>query len=321
MEFKEKFNVTNMPRYAKTMAAFANNRGGYLLFGIKDSPRKLIGIDKGKFNSVNQEKITTFLIEHFDPEIRWDIGIVENDNKCFGYIYIHESEDKPVICKKNAGNNDIRSGEIYFRYRAQSRKIGYSELRKIIDEFRERERRTWMSHIERIARIGPSNVAILDLVRGNIHIKELERIKLIMDKNLIDDLKEKVRIVEKGKFSKTEGESTLKIVGKIQAADVVLPLLDPDTNYPFLQKQLAEQLQLRPYDVQVLVWKYHIKENKKYHIEIKTSKSGKVHKYSRYALDYLRNILDKQRDINSFLKQISREYQKQRNQKQRRRNR
>lgn len=94
----------------------------------------------------------------------------------------------------------------------------------------------------------------------------------------------------------------------------MLPLLDPNKDYPFLQKHLAEQLQLRPYDVQVLIWKYRIKENKKYHIEIETSKSGKVHKYSKYALDYLRTILNKQRDIYSFLKQLSREYQEQRRQ-------
>jgi len=48
MKFKENFNLSNMQRYTKTMEAFANNKGGHLLFGIKDSPRKLIGIDKNK---------------------------------------------------------------------------------------------------------------------------------------------------------------------------------------------------------------------------------------------------------------------------------
>lgn len=70
-----------------------------------------------------------------------------------------------------------------------------------------------MSHIEKIARIGPFNVAILDLVRGDIHVKEIEGTKLIMDRNLIGELKEKVQFIEEGKFSETEGEPTLKIVG------------------------------------------------------------------------------------------------------------
>lgn len=309
IEFKESFNFSNVPKYSKTIAAFANNKGGYILFGIKDSPRKLIGINRDRFDSIKQEKISNFLIDHFDPEIKWDIGLVENERKYFGYIYIYEAEEKPVICKKNAGNNDMQSGEIYFRYRGQSKKIGYSELKKIIDEFREKERRTWMSYIERIARIGPPNVAILDLLRGNIHIKEIEGTKLIMDKNLIDELGEKVKFIEDGNFSETEGEPTLKIVGEIQTADVVIPKLDPNKDYPFLQKHLAEQLELRPYDAQVLIWKYKIKNNRKYHIEIETSKSGKVHKYSKYALERLKTILNEQKDTQRFLKRISKEYQ------------
>jgi len=312
IEFKENFNFKNMPRYSKTMAAFTNNKGGYIIFGIKARPRKLLGIDEDKFNNLPQDKITTFLIEHFDPEIKWDIGMVEFDDKVFGYIYAYESDEKPIICKKNAGDDDIKSGEIYFRYRGQDRKIGYSELKRIIDEFREKERRMWMTHIERIAKIGPSNVALLDMMNGTINTTKLEGAKLVMDKALIDDLKEKVEFVEEGKFSEKEGEPTLKITGEIQTADVIIPLLDPDRDYPYLQKHLAEELGLRPYDVQVLIWKYKLKEDRKYHIEIQTSKSGKVHKYSRYALEFLNKKSKEQPNIKTFLKKVSREYQNRR---------
>ena len=43
VEFKESFNKSNTPKYAKTMAAYANNRGGYIIFGVKDNPRKIVG--------------------------------------------------------------------------------------------------------------------------------------------------------------------------------------------------------------------------------------------------------------------------------------
>ena len=39
VEFKENFNASNTSKYAKTMAAFANNKGGYIIFGITDRPR------------------------------------------------------------------------------------------------------------------------------------------------------------------------------------------------------------------------------------------------------------------------------------------
>ena len=45
-EFKESYNNGSMASYLKTMAAFANNDGGYIVFGITDSPRLLKGLDE-----------------------------------------------------------------------------------------------------------------------------------------------------------------------------------------------------------------------------------------------------------------------------------
>ncbi len=310
VEFKENFNFGNMPKYAKTMSAFANNKGGYIIFGVKDGPRMLVGVKKERFDGLKLEKITEFLIEHFEPEIKWDIGIVEINGRSFGYIYTYEAEEKPVICKKNAGGNELKSGEIYYRYRAQTRKIEYPELKKIIDKFREKERLIWMKHIERIAQIGPSNVALVDLLTGTLHTTKLEGTKLIMDRELLQELRDKVKFVEEGKFSEKEGEPTLKIVGEIQAVDIVVPDLDPNKDYPYLQKRLAEELGIRPYDVQILIWKLKLKGNKKYHVEIETGTSSKVHKYSKYTLQLLKNILASQPNKTRFLKRVSKEYQK-----------
>ena len=238
LEFKENFNMGNLNEYAKTMAAFANNKGGIIIFGVRDRPRLPIGITKDKFDNIKQEKITEFLIDHFSPEIDWDIGIVEIEGKYFGYIYVFESENKPIICKKN--NRDLKTGEIYYRYRGQSRKIEYSELRKIIDELRENEKRMWMKHIEKIAQIGPRNIAFIDLIRGSIETQKLEGSKFIIDRGLLNDLKEKVKFIEEGKFSEKEGYPTLKLIGEVQANDnVIIPDLDVNKDYPYIQKQLA----------------------------------------------------------------------------------
>jgi len=268
IEFKENFNFINMPKYAKTMSAFANNKGGYIIFGVKDKPRKLLGIKKDRFDGLKLEKITGYLVEHFEPEIKWDIGTVETNGKSFGYIYTYEADEKPIICKKNAGEKDLKSGEIYYRYRAQTRKIEYPELKRIIDEFREKERLIWMKHIEQIAKIGPSNVALVDLLTGALNTTKLEGTKLIMDKKLLQELQDKVKFIEEGKFSEKEGESTLKIVGEIQTVDIVVPKMDPNKDYPYIQKHLAKKLGIRPYDTQILIWKYKLKEDRKYHIEI-----------------------------------------------------
>jgi len=159
IEFRESFNFLNITEYSKLMASFANKLGGYIIFGIKDNPRRIVAIRQDRFNEISQEKITSFLLEYFNPEIKWDIGIVEHDGVYVGYIYTYEAESKPVICKKNK-DNIIKTGEIYYRYRAQTRNIEYGELKAIIDEIKEKERQNWMRVFKDIARIGPENVLI-----------------------------------------------------------------------------------------------------------------------------------------------------------------
>ena len=48
VEFKESFNKNSTAKYAKTMAAYSNNRGGYIIFGVKDNPRKIVGFRGGR---------------------------------------------------------------------------------------------------------------------------------------------------------------------------------------------------------------------------------------------------------------------------------
>jgi len=44
LEFKEQFNFSGLADYFKDFSAFSNNKGGYLVFGVKDSPRITIGL-------------------------------------------------------------------------------------------------------------------------------------------------------------------------------------------------------------------------------------------------------------------------------------
>jgi len=159
IEFREGFNFANMTDYSRVMASFANKAGGYIIFGIKDSPREIVGINQVRFNEIPQEKITSFLLEYFNPEIKWDIGLVKYGGKYAGYIYTHRAENKPVICKKSKGNI-IKNGEVYYRYRAQTKNIEYGELIRIIEEIKEKENQGWRKLFKDVARIGPENAVI-----------------------------------------------------------------------------------------------------------------------------------------------------------------
>src|ERR1019366_3508027 len=72
LDFKESFNLGSADEYARTMAAFANTAGGYLVFGVKDSPRELLGLKTDNFEKADPAKLTNALNERFSPEIMWE---------------------------------------------------------------------------------------------------------------------------------------------------------------------------------------------------------------------------------------------------------
>jgi len=165
LEFKQAFNWNNNAKYAKTMAAFANNRGGYIVFGVSNKPRKLLGLTNERFNNIDPAEISEFLNSVFSPEIDWDRHIHKIGGKRFGLLYVWECNDKPVLAVRNAGS-DIKEAEIYYRYRGRSERIKYSELRRLLEEKRASEEKLWLQHISQIAKIGIEDVAILDLQSG-----------------------------------------------------------------------------------------------------------------------------------------------------------
>ena len=89
IEFKESYNHANMAEYFKTIAAFANNSGGYIIFGVGDKPRRLIGLQEKslqQFETLRVEEFTQALNEYFSPEIRWDHCTFESHKLSFGVI-------------------------------------------------------------------------------------------------------------------------------------------------------------------------------------------------------------------------------------------
>lgn len=215
IEFKESYNHGNMAQYFKAMAAFANNAGGYLLFGVGDKPRRLLGLkDKSltQFEELKVEEFTKALLDYFSPEITWDHCTFEFRNMSFGVIYIYPLTRKPCICKKHydASNTkySLKEGDIYYRYGGRSERIRYAELTSIIDEARRNEERQWINFARKAVRIGVSNAALLDLNTGNLSGCGGS---VILD----GDLLQKIAFIKEGKFVETNGTPTLRLIGDI----------------------------------------------------------------------------------------------------------
>ncbi|MBI9080455.1 MAG: ATP-binding protein [Pseudodesulfovibrio sp.] len=308
LEMKENYTFPSQGKYLKTLASFANKSGGIIVFGIKDAPRIPVGIDQEKFDSIQVEKLSSFVGEYFSPLMNWGIDHIINNEKVYGFLCVEEAQDKPVICKKSHADV-LREGAIYYRYRGQSKLIAYPELKSIHDEIKDRERRLWMKHIEKISKIGPQHVALIDLFQGEV---ETDKNKFIIQEDLLNELKGSVGFIEEGRFSEKEGAPVLRVVGEIEATDaVVVPNLDPDKDYPYFTKAIQKELGLSQYQVVALVWKYDFKGNRKYHFDAKSSVKSTVHKYSKYALQEIKKVLQEHKDDrDGYLKTVCAEYTK-----------
>ena len=153
LEFKENYNWNSHGDYFKTIAAFANRNGGYLIFGIKNKPHEIAGMTNTNFEAQDPARFSSALNSAFNPDIRYEKRIVELNGRTLGIIFTNESETKPIICSKTIGNA-IFEGEIYYRYGGYSQKIHFSELQQILNAIRKQERDSFSNILKKIGKIG-----------------------------------------------------------------------------------------------------------------------------------------------------------------------
>lgn len=305
VEFKESFNKNSIAKYAKTMASYSNNRGGYIIFGVKDNPRIIVGLKNDNFENMNQEQFTEAINSLFAPAIDWYCGVFTMDipligdiekNKTvkIGWIYTAEAEYKPIIAQKVNDSEKINSGDIYYRYRARSEKIKFAEMSRIIEERTSKERDGLLKLFEIIRKSETANLGIVNYSNGKMTTPY--GIDVAFDRKLVTLVLKKAKFIKEGSFNETDGTPVIKVTGNIDLAEEVpVPESDPDVTHPYIQKQLYEKLNISSQDLYALIWYYRMKEAKKYHIEVTTSKSGKTHKFSHFALQFLKEKFEELR--------------------------
>ncbi len=208
LEFKESFNWGSKDEYGRTAAAFANRAGGFLVYGIKNSPVEIVGIKNNNFETKDESNISGYFHSTFSPEIRFDKYIVKHKDKILGLLKIYASESKPIIAIKNDGV--IKESEIYYRYNARTDKIKYPELVGLFQLLIENERQRWIDILSNISKIGPENSGVLNILTGEI---KGSKGNLIIDQKLVP----KLRFIKEGDF-KRKGKPVLKLVGQVRQA-------------------------------------------------------------------------------------------------------
>jgi len=282
LEFKANFHINSMNLYTKTFSSFANSSGGMIIFGIKDRPREPIGMTNNNFEKIDPERISNFLNTHFAPEIIWDMYSFKINEKEYGIFIVEESKNKPVMCIKDTKKQVTVEGDVYFRYSGRNEKIKYADLKYIFDMNKEIEQKKWMEHIENIAKIGPQNIALIDILRGNI--QNTQNKQIVIDKELL----KQINFIQEGKFVEKDGAPALKLIGSVEGVETYTPNFNLDDDY-YTTKELGENLNLLSDKgstsyITAVIWKYGIQKNSSYYQHKKSQKL-----YSKLCYEFLKS--------------------------------
>jgi len=297
LEFKQNFQGgDNLLKYIKSLVGMANNKGGSIIYGIKDKPHEPLGMTNTKYRDTAPATIDRLIREYFSQELIWSSEIIEFNGKEFAEITVKEIENKPIICKKNK-DGIVREGAIYYRYRAETKEIEYAELKGILDKEKEKEKLLWMQHIQKISMIGPQNVNLFDTYKGEISVGNG---KILLDKSIID----KIKFIKEGKFVEKDGEGipTLRLVGEIEGLIEPEISIPSDSLYPLFTKDLTERLELNNHEIKCVLAKLNVKGNPKFHTEIKSGKnSNSLHKYSESLIPLIKRMLNRDKFLETCL--------------------
>lgn len=286
----------------KAIAAFANNKGGYLVFGITDKTWIVNGIDGNKFRKLDRKNFNQSLLSCLSCAIDFEMTTHKIRSKTIGIMYVHPAKIKPVIGTKG-GSDGVGVGHIYYRYQAENRLIGPTELQQLIeDRIRNLSQTILTKHLSNILENGIENSAILNIESGEVDGKAG---KFLIDEELLP----KISFVKEGEFVEKSGKATLRLIGDLKStATVVKTKTQSKTDkYPYSWMQVAQSVKtIQPTStnkkVSDVIKAFRLKEDPTYseysfttkQHEEKYRKTGKVPKattsiYNQKAIDFIAN--------------------------------
>ena len=181
VEFKRKFSSPE--KIAKEMIAFANSKGGRILFGVDDD-RTIVGVESEKGELELIDTAARFFCE---PEINYDTEIVSIKKNDIVVVNIPESTNKPHKLLSDKINDDVK---VYIRYNDKSVlasretisilkgsnvkshpvKINFGEIEKNLLKYLEENERITVKGFKKLANISDRRASriLVSLVRTEV---------------------------------------------------------------------------------------------------------------------------------------------------------
>lgn len=200
-----KLNYSVSGPILKAIAGLANNKGGHILFGIRDGTGIVEGMSDDKFHTLDPAVLNSHLLSTLDPVPTIEKVGLSVGGKAIGAMYVEKHAESPVIAVKSVGG-DVREGAIYFRYVGETRQIKPGELRQII---KVREQKAVEDFSRRMSRVASGSEATIDLDSGQVTGKSG---RFVIDKDLLPS----IQFIREGDFSEVKGAPTLRMVGDVE---------------------------------------------------------------------------------------------------------
>lgn len=199
-ECKETFCLKPENRFAdalRSIAGLANNRGGFVFFGITELPDgslSVTGVRDDTFAKTDPSEINRCLAGALDPVPMFEAMTLSFDGKTVGVIYVYKHDHPPIVAVKNV-NTEVKEGSIYYRYVGETRTIKPGELRQILAF---REQKAVAEFASRMSRVAAGDAATLDLDTGHV---AGQRGTFVISNELLP----KLQFVREGDFTQSAG--------------------------------------------------------------------------------------------------------------------
>ncbi|MBK5239683.1 RNA-binding domain-containing protein [Clostridium sp.] len=128
LDFKQKIDIfieSGKKELAKDISAIANSRGGrgYLVIGVEDKTKKIIGIDASEFK---EEQLQQIISSRCEPPIPISVDFVIYQSKNLAIITIYDGGQKPYQLREN--------GAFYIRRGSTTDTMRKEELISVLQE-------------------------------------------------------------------------------------------------------------------------------------------------------------------------------------------
>jgi predicted HTH transcriptional regulator len=186
VEFKRKFSTHD--KIAREMIAFANTKGGYVLFGVDDD-KKIVGVESEKETT---ELVKDAALNYSEPPLEFLVEYREVDSKEVVIVNVPESKKKPHRLQDYKSELDITNAVVTIRVndksvqaskemirilRAQSNKTA---LKKYILGPTEKTVFEYLSKVEHISVKELSNLVNISERRASRTLVKMLRANLLM---------------------------------------------------------------------------------------------------------------------------------------------